>query len=162
MSIEVISTPTGSRRVLTGANSNAGIRENSASRKKSFRSEREFGLLVGGVFAALGCWWIYRGKFEFVAPVFLVLGALLVFLGASFPRALVLPCKAWMALAGVMSFVMTRVILAIVFFLIVTPIGVVKRMTGWDPLRRRADPEQSYWAPYPERQRDPRHYEKMY
>jgi hypothetical protein len=67
-----------------------------------------------------------------------------------------------MALAGVMSFVMTRVILAIVFFLIVTPIGVVKRMTGWDPLRRRAHPEQSYWAPYPERQRDPRHYEKMY
>jgi hypothetical protein len=92
----------------------------------------------------------------------IVLGALLVFLGACFPRALVLPNRAWMALAGVMSFVMTRVILALVFFLIVTPIGVVKRTMGWDPLRRRSSPEQSYWTSYAARQRDPRHYEKMY
>ena len=30
---------------------------------RSFRAEKEFGLIVGGVFVLLGSWWIYRGKF---------------------------------------------------------------------------------------------------
>ena len=67
-----------------------------------------------------------------------------------------------MALAEGLSFVMTRVVLGIVFFLVVTPIGAIKRLTGWDPLRRRSRPAPSYWGAYPERQRDPRHYEKMF
>lgn len=83
-------------------------------------------------------------------------------LGLIFPRALIYPNKAWMKLAEVLAFVSTKIILAIVFFLIVTPIGVVKRLTGWDPLYRRAGSSPSYWRPYSERQRNPRHYEKMY
>jgi hypothetical protein len=90
------------------------------------------------------------------------LGALLVFFGLVFPRALVLPNKAWMALAEALSFVSTRIILAVVFFGIVTPIGFVKRLFGWDPLSRRAPASESYWRPYAERQKDPRHYEKMF
>jgi len=131
-------------------------------KQRRFRVEREFGLIVGSVFVLLAGWWFYRGKFLHASQVILPLGALLVFLGLVFPRALVLPNKAWMALAEVLSFVMTRIILAIVFFLVVTPIGVIKRLMGWDPLRRRAARTGSYWTTYPERQRDPRHYEKMY
>jgi hypothetical protein len=67
-----------------------------------------------------------------------------------------------MLLAEGLSFVTTRVILALVFFLVVTPIGVVKRLMGWDPLSRRAERRASYWQPYSERQRNPRHYEKMF
>jgi hypothetical protein len=131
-------------------------------KKKSLRAEREFGLIVGGVLLLLSSWWFYRGKFPHVSQITLPLGAALVLLGLVFPKALVLPNKAWMALAEAMSFVMTRVILAVVFFGIVTPIGVVKRLFGWDPLYRRAAPGDSYWKPYTERQRDPRHYEKMF
>ena len=58
-------------------------------------------------------------------------------------------------------FISTRVVLAIVFFLVITPVGIVTRLCGWDPLRRRAAPADSYWKPYSARQRDPRHYEKM-
>jgi hypothetical protein len=83
-------------------------------------------------------------------------------LGLAFPRALVYPNKAWMMLAEGLSFVSTRIILAFVFFAIVTPIGFVKRLSGWDPLHRRAAAADSYWQPYSERQRDPRHYEKMF
>jgi hypothetical protein len=67
-----------------------------------------------------------------------------------------------MLLAEGLSFVMTRIILGIVFFLIITPIGVVKRLSGWDPLDRRSGSRASYWRPYSERQRDTRHYEKMF
>jgi len=130
--------------------------------KKSLRAEREFGLIVGGVLVLLSAWWMYRGKFPSVAHITLPLGAVLVLLGLVLPRVLVWPNKAWMALAEVLSFVSTRIILAFVFFLVVTPIGVMKRLSGWDPLNRRGGPSASYWKPYSERQRDPRHYEKMF
>jgi hypothetical protein len=44
----------------------------------------------------------------------------------------------------------------------VTPIGFVKRLFGWDPLSRRAPASESYWRPYSDRQKDARHYEKMF
>ncbi|HYR75281.1 MAG TPA: SxtJ family membrane protein [Pyrinomonadaceae bacterium] len=133
-----------------------------ANRKTSRRAEREFGLIVGGVLLLLSGWWLYRGKFPTLSHVALPLGGLLVLLGLVFPAALVWPNKAWMALAEVLSFVTTRIILAFVFFVIVTPIGVSKRLFGWDPLHRRAAASDSYWLPYSERQKDPRHYEKMF
>ena len=132
-------------------------------KKRSFRAEREFGLIVGGIFALLGGWWLYRGKVTSVAQIMAPLGLLLVMLGLVFPRALIYPNKAWMLLAEVLAFVSTRIILGIVFFFIVTPIGFIKRLMGWDPLSRRARPSGgSHWKPYSERQRDPRHFEKMY
>lgn len=129
---------------------------------RSYGVERNFGLLVGAVFAALGAWWLIRGKFHVVAPCFLTLGGLLVLFGAFYPRALVVPNRMWMKLAEALSFVMTRVILGLVFFLMVTPIGLFRRMIGGDPLHRRARRAESYWKPYLLRQEDPRHYEKMF
>ena len=131
-------------------------------KKRSLRAEREFGLIVGGVLLLLSLWWLYRGKFPSVSSITLPVGAALILLGLVFPKALAWPSKAWLALAEVLSFVMTRIILAFVFFAIVTPIGVIKRWFGWDPLHRRAGASDSYWRPYSERQKDPRHYEKMF
>ena len=131
-------------------------------KKRSLRAEREFGLIVGGVLVLLSTWWMYRGKFPHMSHITLPLGGVLVLLGLAFPRALVYPNKAWMKLAEGLAFVSTRIILAFVFFAIVTPIGFVKRLSGWDPLHRRAATADSYWKPYSERQRDARHYEKMY
>jgi len=132
------------------------------AQSRKYRLEREFGLVVGAILAALGGWWIFRGKFVPLAQCFLALGVAGALLGLVFPRALVLPRRGWMAFGEAISFVVTRIILGIVFFLVVTPIGVVKRWSGWDPLRRRSGPDASYWNPYPEKQRNPRHYEKMF
>lgn len=131
-------------------------------KKKSFRREREFGLIVGGTFVLLSAWWLYRGKFSSASSIALPLGSLLIVLGLFWPRVLVWPNRGWMLLAEGLSFVTTRIILGIVFFLLITPIGLVKRLSGWDPLDRRGGRRSSYWRTYSERQRDPRHYEKMY
>ena len=130
--------------------------------RHSFRVERQFGLLVGAVFTLLSAWWFYRAKLLGVAQVTLPLGVALMLLGLIFPRALVYPNRAWMLLAEALAFVSTRIILGFVFFAIVTPIGVLKRLFGWDPLHRRELPGPSYWRPYSDRQRDPRHYERMF
>ena len=131
-------------------------------RKRSLRAEREFGLIVGGVLLLLNSWWIYRGKFHSATQFTLPVAGVLVLLGIIFPRALVYPNKAWMALAEVLSFISTRIVLGFVYFAVLTPIGVSKRLLGWDPLNRRADRSDTYWRPYSERQRDRRHYEKMF
>lgn len=131
-------------------------------KRRSFRAEREFGLIVGGVFTLLALWWLYRGKYVSVAQVLVIVGATLVVLGLIIPRALVFPNKAWMKLAEGMSYVSTRIILAFVFFGVLTPIGLIKRAMGWDPLHRRAKSSESYWRDYSKRQSDPRHFEKMF
>ncbi|HYO99317.1 MAG TPA: SxtJ family membrane protein [Pyrinomonadaceae bacterium] len=135
--------------------------ENSV-RARSYRAEREFGLLVGGVLVALGGWWLYRGRFPVLAPVLANTGALLMLLGGIYPKSLVVPNRLWMGMAEAMGFVMTRVILGVVFFLVVTPIGLARRVFGGDPLGRRGGRTESYWKPYTERRNDPKHYEKMY
>jgi len=131
-------------------------------KQRSFRVEREFGLIVGGAFTLLGSWWMYRGKFLSIAQFAVPFGILLVLLGLIAPRVLVYPNKAWMKLAEGMSYVSTRIILAIVYFGVLTPIGLIKRAMGWDPLHRRSASSESYWRPYSKRQLDPRHYEKMF
>ena len=128
----------------------------------TFRAEREFGLIVGGIFALLSAWWLFRGKYPTLSYVMMSVGVLLVLFAIALPRALKYPNKAWMGLAEVLGFVSSRIILALVFFGIVTPIGLIKRLSGWDPLNRRAQARDSYWQTYSERQQDHRHYEKMF
>lgn len=56
--------------------------------------------------------------------------------------------KAWMMLAVVLGFIMTRVILFLVFALVVTPIGLIMRALGRDPLKKHPDATlPTYWIP---------------
>jgi hypothetical protein len=127
---------------------------------RAFRAEKEFGLIVGGVFALLGVWWLYRGKFGTAAYVLSAAGSILVLCGLVFPRLLIVPRQFWMKLAEAMAYVSSRIILAIIFFLVLTPIGLVKRAMGWDPLERRSGSRDSFWRTY--RVRDREHFERMY
>jgi apolipoprotein N-acyltransferase len=50
-------------------------------------------------------------------------------------------------LAFPIGFVLSHVILAIVYYLVFTPIGLVMRLCGYDPMQRRFDPQaRSYWS----------------
>jgi hypothetical protein len=128
----------------------------------SLRRERSFGVAVGSVFVVAGGWWTFRGRFGLLGPAVLAAGSLLVVLGAVLPRTLVAVHRGWMALAEGLSWVSTRVILLAVYLLVVTPIGVLRRLLGGDPLGRRSKEGEGSWQPYPERHRDSRHYEKTY
>lgn len=122
---------------------------------------REFGFVVGGVFAVLGTVFLLRGKAHF--PYFLYPGVALVLLGVLAPGTLKPLQKAWMALAVLMGWVMTRLLLSVLFFLILTPIGLFLRITGKDLLDLRfpaKDP--SCWKPCPKDTRAPADYEKQF
>lgn len=118
--------------------------------------------MVGAVLVLLGGGWLFRGRYSLLAPVLLSAGLLLAAAGVLLPSALVLPRKGWMVLGEALSAVASRVVLLFVFALVVTPIGVLRRLLGADPLRRRGERNESAWHPYPRRHLDPRHYEKTF
>ncbi len=128
----------------------------------TFRREREFGIIVGGVLSLIGGLWLYLGKFGLLAQGKLILGGTLILAGLAFPRALVYPRKVWFAIAEFLFSLITKFALALVYFLVFAPAGFIMRLRGWDPLLRRSASAGSYWNDYSERQKDSRHYEKMY
>ena len=105
---------------------------------------RSFGVLVGIVATVLASVLLWKGLA--MGWVVLAVGAALIIMGliaARFLRPLYLP---WMTLALLLGFVMTRVVLTAVFFLMITPIGLIMRLTGRDPMRRKIDRSRaSYW-----------------
>lgn len=54
----------------------------------------------------------------------------------------------WMYAAYPIGWVVSHVLLAIVYFVVLTPIGLLMRLIGYDPMTRRLEPEAaSYWTP---------------
>jgi ABC-type uncharacterized transport system permease subunit len=54
----------------------------------------------------------------------------------------------WIYLTYPIGFVVSHVVLAIVFYGVMTPIGLALRLSGRDPLARKFEPERtSYWIP---------------
>jgi hypothetical protein len=124
------------------------------------RSERSFGLTVGGAFLLIGAVAFWRNRM-WLAQVTGGLGALLVFFGLVAPSLLRLPNRLWWKIAFVLGWVNSRILLGGLFFLLLAPIGVWWRIRGKDPLTRRRD-RWPGWSPRPARFRDPQHFKKMY
>ncbi|MBU4231075.1 MAG: hypothetical protein KKD99_09840 [Proteobacteria bacterium] len=73
----------------------------------------------------------YWGKF----PKFLPVSLALLLLTMVWPNAFRPLAVLWFGLSHLLSRVMSRVILTVVFFLVVTPIGVIRRLCGADALQ---------------------------
>lgn len=108
--------------------------------------------------AAFSSW---RGHVN--APVVLgAAGALLVAPGLLVPGVLAPVERGWMRLAMVLGAINTRIILTLVYVLVVTPIGVVRRWRD-DPLTRRLGTDaRSHWVPRPRKAVDPASYRKQF
>ena len=114
-------------------------------RDGSARALRKFGLTVGGVFLLLGCvsWW----RAHEIAPrVLWALGTPLVVLGLVAPSLLGPVERVWMRMAEVLGRINARIILTAFYYVVMTPVGLVRRWRA-DPLdRRMADGRQTTWV----------------
>lgn len=62
----------------------------------------------------------------------------LLLLGMVWPRAYSLLARLWLGISLLLGSIMSRVVLSIIFMVIVTPIALVMRLFGHDPMRRKA------------------------
>jgi hypothetical protein len=112
---------------------------------KSTREMRRFGFAFGGGLTLLGTLLLWRGKPP--APWVLAGGGLVLLVALAAP-ALLRPLE-WL-LARIFRLVtsaVTYVVLTIVFFLVLTPLGLFRRLFGRDGLGLKPDPERrSYWV----------------
>lgn len=122
---------------------------------------KKFGITMGIILAIIGLFllWKKNNYFEysfFLAAAFIIPGLIL-------PSVLKPVYKAWMALSVVMGFIMTRVIMFIIFYLIVTPIGLIASITGKKFLDMKIDKgAKSYWIVREKTQKLKSDYERQF
>jgi hypothetical protein len=113
---------------------------------KSWSSDRGFGFTMAAVVALIGLLGLYKGSFH--APIWL--GIAVVFAGLTLwrPQSLGLANRAWLRLGLLMYRVVNPVVMTILFFAAILPIGLAMRLFGKDFLgfaRNAAAP--TYWLP---------------
>ncbi len=109
---------------------------------------RQFGILAGALVAAVLGGLIPRLRSHPYPLWPWVVGTGLVGVGAIYPAALKYPFALWTAAGKLLGWLNTRFILALLFYLLVTPMGWMMRLLGRDPMTRRFEPAaQSYRRP---------------
>lgn len=109
----------------------------------SRREGRSFGLTVGGAFLLLAAVSAWRG--HGTAPIVLAaLGSAFVIAGLLLPGRLGPVYRVWMRGALAISKVTTPILLGVLYFLVITPTGIVRRAFGGNPLKH-TDPDGGYW-----------------
>ncbi|MBP7088989.1 MAG: hypothetical protein KBB01_06825 [Candidatus Omnitrophica bacterium] len=97
------------------------------------------------VFALLGLLFFWRQKSIYL--YFLGLAFLFLILGRYFKSQLKFVYKAWMFLSLILGWIMTRLILSLLFFLVLTPIGLLAKLTGKKFLNLKIDKSiDTYWV----------------
>ena len=105
---------------------------------------RRFAFAVGGVMLALAAILIWRGGR--IGPWVLgPVGAALVIAGAAVPTRLGPVQRAWMGFAAAISKVTTPIVMGVLYFVVITPVGLVARRFGHNALTRSRTPT-SVWV----------------
>lgn len=119
---------------------------------------RKFGLMVGGVFCVLAFLFVFPKWHKAWYWWLLVPGIPLVVLGLIAPRTLKWVNLVWMTLAIMLGAVVSTILLSLLFYLVVTPIGILARATGQDFLSRKLEPSAvTYWIRRDVSKRKPPH-----
>lgn len=124
---------------------NLGMLKEEIKNIKSSRNElKQFGLIIGAVLLLIGgyrCW-----KIHLDYHYFLISGGLMALAALIFPVILKPFQKLWMALALILGWLMSRLVLATVFYFILTPVSLIAKIIGKKFLELRSSKSQkSYW-----------------
>jgi len=107
------------------------------------RQLRQFGA-IGAVLLIAGAWW--QRDSAWTAGALLVLGAVVLCCTAWRPQLLRRPFVWLSAILFPIGFVVSEIVLAAVFFLVFTPIGLCFRLLRRDALSRKLDAARAtYW-----------------
>ena len=112
---------------------------------KSQSSNRSFGLLFFIVFIVVGLWPVIKGE---AANIYLILISLFFLIFGLINSKILSPFnKAWIKFGEILGSVIAPIIMALVYFIILTPISLIVRMLGKDLLGLKFLKKQdTYWT----------------
>ena len=122
----------------------ASVIDPALARRKSIREGRIFALTVAAGFVMVALLAMPRGHHRIEAAAFSA-AVVAVLAGLLIPARLGPAKRAWMKLGETIGYVTTPIIMAIVYYLLVTPIAAVRRLAAG----RRRPPKVSHWHQRP-------------
>ena len=129
-------------------NQNSSLHENYRDEEPTKAgSDRAFGCTVGGMLMLIGATKAFvAGAISSVVCLIFASGALLLLLGIVAPSRLSALNRLWLKVGTAIAKVVNPIILALLFFLVVTPMAFFMRIVGKRPLRLAADrTATTYW-----------------
>jgi hypothetical protein len=119
----------------------------------SLRRLRSFGVTMAAIGVIVSAWLWWREIDSW--PWLLAAAVVLATVGWIVPSSLRPIYRVWMTIALVLGWIVTRVVLTVVFYLVVTPTALIARLSGKRFLDLRPDPSQdSYWTAREKSDRD--------
>jgi hypothetical protein len=122
---------------------------------------RKTAFIVGGVLLLLAVWNFYRGRMT-ALYVLCGIGCALFLIGLLLPPVARRFHILWMRLAVLLGYINSRILLSLMFYGVFTPYGLVMRMFGRDPLRRRGARQETYWIPRKATRQSKEQFERLF
>ena len=112
-----------------------------ASKRKTDERRRSLETLAVLAAACIACAMIFKAQ----AFAYVALGLLLVGLFLRWPAVKL--AGAWLGFSAVLGAINSKILLTLVYYLVLTPIALLYRLTHRDPLslKRAADSGRTYW-----------------
>ena len=107
-------------------------------------SNRSFGLVFFVVFFIFA-FWSFRGEFNQIKIIPFFISIFFLILGIKNSNLLTPLNKLWLKLGNIIGFVVAPIVMGIVYFIVITPVGLVMRLFGKDFLMKKYSNKKSYW-----------------
>ena len=112
--------------------------------RKDNKAIRDFGILIGFILLIIAGILFYKERESY--ELIILLGVAFIGLGLVMPIILKPFYLVWMIFATILGWIMTRLILGLLFYIIVSPIGLISRLFGKRFLElKNSSINSSYW-----------------
>ena len=107
-------------------------------------NNKSFGILFFIIFLLIGLWPLLNG--EELRIIYLIIGFVILFLGIINAKILTPFNKIWIKLGEILGIIIAPIVMALVYFVILTPISIIIRVFGKDLLGLKFLKEKNtYW-----------------
>ena len=108
-------------------------------------SNKSFGFLFGSIFLIIAIYFIFQ-KNNYFSLISLLLSFSFLILSIFKPTLLLPLNRLWMRFGFLLSLIVNPIVLGLIFFVLITPIGIISRLFGRDELKLKLKENNSYWV----------------
>ena len=107
---------------------------------------RQFGILIGSLIIPIIIWLYHPNPIGYIGYILIFISIILILGGIIYPNSLKRVYILWMGLAFIIGWIVSRVLLSVLFLFVLTPLGILGKLFKKEFLNlkfKRGD--KSYW-----------------